>query len=286
MRIGLFGINMHDLAGPGALAAVARHAEAAGIESLWAGEHQVFPTAPLARQLQSPTDPILDPLLALTFAAAVTERLVLATGILLLPLRHPVTLAKELATLDVLSAGRLVVGVGIGYLDVELAALGVSARERVPRAVEHLAAMRALWSMPEPHFEGRYVRFEGVDAYPRPLRPGGPPVVFGGHAPGALQRAARYGDGWYGFLLDPAGAATAVNELARLVDVERGPSASHFEITVTPSAPLDEEAVEAYTAAGVDRVAVWPQEARSVEDWLRAVDRLAPLVEQAAEATP
>src|SRR5438270_604003 len=169
-KLGLFAVNMRPTVEPEAAAWLGRLAEELGYESLWAGEHVVLPDPQRLPSPMPPTEPILDPLVSLTFLAAQTTRLRLGTGIIVLPQRNPVVLAKELASLDVLSGGRLLFGMGVGYLEPELAAAGVPMQDRGRRAEEYLEAMHALWTMTSPSYSGRFVSFSGVNAYPRPAQ--------------------------------------------------------------------------------------------------------------------
>ena len=243
MKFGLYGLHKGENAEPGALARRARLAEEAGFESLWVGDHVALP----ADAPDDPLEPRLEALMALAHLAAVTERVRLAVGVIVLPQRQPVLLAKQLSTLDVLSGGRLIVGLGAGYVEAELNALGATLAERGARVEEHLAAMRALWDEPAPEFEGRFVSFAGVLQRPRPVQRPHPPVVLGGHAPAAIRRAARSGDGWFGWDLSPEAAGDHVRALRE-----------GMEITVLPDRELDVEAVRAYAAAGVHRLVVEP----------------------------
>src|SRR5512142_696334 len=189
MRLGLVHINMGPMSRPGAVAQAARAAEAAGFDSVWAGEHLVLPDPQVPPSPMAPQDPALDSLLALTWAAAHTTTIRLATGIVILPQRNPVVLAKQVATLDVLSGGRVILGVGAGYLEPEFRAVGANFAERGAVTDEYLDAMRALWYDEHPEFRGRFAGFGGVDAHPRPLqRP--IPLVVGGHSAPAYRRAA------------------------------------------------------------------------------------------------
>ena len=269
MQIGLFGLN--QLTAPDELRAVAALAEERGFESVWMGEHMVYPTAP-GQGLASATEPILDPLVALSFVAASTTRLVLGSGILVLPQRHPVALAKELASLDRLSGGRLVVGVGVGYLSAELAALGVDPESRGAKADEALEVMRELWRSPAPAFAGRWTSFADVDAHPRPISPGGPPIVVGGHGDAAYRRVARYGQGWYGFRVSPASVSHAVAQISALRARDGGGADLH--ISVTPDRDLDLVSIHDYRAAGVDRLIWWPSERDDFNAWTRSIERL------------
>ena len=175
MKLGLFGIGSGPCADPATAVAAARAAEAAGYESLWTGEHVVLPD-PQAPPSPAPADfPMLHPGTILAHLAAVTERVLLGTGIVLLPQRNPLVLAKELASVDVLSGGRLLFGLGVGYLKAEFDALGVPFEERGERADEYLEAMIAIWCQDKPAYAGRFVSFEGVQARPRPVSDPHPP---------------------------------------------------------------------------------------------------------------
>jgi len=248
--------------------AFAQAAEAAGFESLWTVEHVVVPSDYGSAYPYSPTGkmpgaddmPIPDPLIWLAWVAAVTERIKLATGILILPQRNPVVLAKEVASLDVLSNGRLHLGVAAGYLAGEMEAVGVPMAERGARTDEYLDAMHALWADPVRSFSGKYVSFGGVDAFPKPVLPGGPRIVIGGHSRPALRRAFARGHGWYGADLDPAATAPLLDQLRELADqVDRPAALGPLEISVTPIEPVDAETATAFAELGVDRLIVYPR---------------------------
>jgi probable F420-dependent oxidoreductase len=221
VRVGLHALGIGDGARPEIIQAVAIAAEAHGFATLWAGEHVVLVDAPRSRYPYSPDGRIavpaeadwLDPLLTLGLAAAATSRIGLATGVLLLPLHNPVVLAKQAATLDVLSGGRLTLGIGVGWSAEEFAALGVPFARRGLRAAEYVAAMRALWSDPVASFDGEFVHFDAVRVNPKPVR-GYIPIVVGGNSDAALSRAASLGQGWYGFSLPAAAVAERVGALS------------------------------------------------------------------------
>jgi probable F420-dependent oxidoreductase len=269
---GLFAINMYACSRPDELTRVARAAEEAGFESLWAGEHVVLPDPQVPPSPMAPQDPALDPIVALTLAAAVTERVRLATGIIILPQRNPVVLAKQLASLDVVSVGRLVFGVGVGYLQPEFAAIGAPFADRGARSLEYLAAMRALWEQDQPAFHGRYVAFEGVDAHPRPLqRP--VPVVMGGHSEAAFRRSVEHAHGWYGFALSQEDAAACLAGLAAAAArYERPASLGPLELTITPRGRVTPDRLEQWQALGIDRLVVLPKPAATIEDILRLIE--------------
>jgi probable F420-dependent oxidoreductase len=261
--IGLFGLNQYASAGREPLARLAPLAEELGYDSLWTGEHVVVPDPRRPPSPMDPLDPILDPMVALAFLAAHTTRLRLATGIVILPQRNPVVLAKQLASLDVLSGGRLVFGMGVGYLEPEMTAVGVPMGRRGARAVEYLEAMRALWEQDQPSFEGEFARFAGVNAHPRPLqRP--IPVVMGGHSPAAYRRVVQHANGWYGFMLDLDATSEQLDGLRRAFD-EAGRDMSEIEVSVTPRGRMDAEKVAAFARLGVDRLVLMPRVGLSVD---------------------
>jgi probable F420-dependent oxidoreductase len=220
-----------------------------------------------------PDEPILDPLVALAHVAAHTERIRLGTGVIILPQRNPLVLAKQVASLDVLSGGRLILGIGVAYLEPEMRAIGVPMAGRGARADEYLAAMRALWEEGAPSYSGRHVEFEGVDAHPRPVqRP--LPVVVGGHTRAAHRRAARSADGWYGFMLGLR-AMEEQRELMR-AGIEETGRGRPLHVSVTPARRLDEENVRAYAELGVERLIVAPPPDLSPEELAEFVEANAP----------
>ena len=257
MKFGLFGINIGACANPQTAASVARAAERAGFESVWTGEHVVLPDPQVAPSPLPPRTPMLDPAVALAFVAAHTQRIRLGTGIIILPQRNPVVLAKELASLDVLSGGRLLFGVGAGYLEAEFAAVGAPFAGRGARCDEYLDAIQALWTQPQPRFAGRSVAFSGIDAQPRPVQRPHPPILVGGQSPGAYRRAVSRGNGWYGFALDLEGTRRCLAGLERARGERERPAAlGPLEITVTPPPSVRPDDVARYAELGVDRLAL------------------------------
>ena len=200
---GLFAVNMGVSAEPEELVATARAAEAAGFESLWAGEHVMLPDPQAPPSPMAPQDAALDPLLALAWAAAHTTTIRLATGIIILPQRNPVVLAKQIASLDVLSGGRFTFGIGVGYLEPEFRAIGADFENGARSPTSTSTRCEHLWYDERPEFHGRFADFSGVDAYPRPVqRP--IPIVFGGAYANARTAAPiAGGNGWYGFAMTP-----------------------------------------------------------------------------------
>ena len=275
MKLGIFNMGS-GVSDPISLRRIAESAESADLESLWCGEHVVLPKP---RAAPSPADPehhFLHPSVVLAYLAACTETLLLGTGIVLIAQRNPIVLAKEFASVDVVSNGRVILGVGAGYLQPEFDAIGAPFRERGRRTDEAIDAMRALWTEQDPSFDGEFWRFSGIDAHPRPTSAHGVPVHIGGHSEAALKRAAQRGQGWYGWMQDPEQTADYVRRLAELSEqVDRDDALGEIEITITPPARLTSEAVQEYVEAGAHRlVSLASPNERSM---LHAVDHLASL---------
>ena len=262
MKFGLHSVNLHSCSYPDAAARVGRAAEAAGFESLWVADHVVLPDPPVPGRPMAPDQRLLDPIVALTFLAAHTTRIRLATGVIILPQRQALVLAKQLASLDVLSNGRLIFGLGVGWCEPEMRSVGAPFAERGRVADDYLAAMRAVWSQPKPSYRGPYVSFDGVQAMPRPVQTPTPEIVVGGRTTPAFRRAVTQGHGWYGFGLD-------VSETQKLMDGLREAGKKHsrpaglgrLEISVTPPGydVPDKATRDAYAAAGVDRLILRPR---------------------------
>jgi probable F420-dependent oxidoreductase len=204
VKFGLMFANTGPFIQPEGLTLLAQTAEEVGIESLWTVEHVVVPTGyestyPYSQDGKMPgseTAPIPDPLVWLTYAAAVTKKIKLASGIIILPQRHPLYLAKEAATIDMLSGGRLILGVGIGWLEEEFKALGIPFASRGAITDESIEALRDLWSEGTSEHKGEQYCWPSVESNPKPLG-GSIPIVIGGHSKPAARRAARLGDGFF-----------------------------------------------------------------------------------------
>jgi len=277
VKLGLFSINMGVSAGPDQLVAAARDAEAAGFESVWAGEHLVLPDPQVPPSPMAPQDPALDSLLALTWAAAHTTRLRLATGIVILPQRNPVVLAKQIASLDVLSGGRVVLGIGAGYLEPEFRAVGAPFTERGAVTDEYLDALEHLWYDAHPEYHGQFVDFAGVDAYPRPVQHP-VPLVVGGHSPPAYRRAVTRAQGWYGFALTPDDTAASLAGLREAASaVPRRPDLPKLDVSVTPRGRLTRERAAEFAELGVDRLVVFRPDAAVHQVIEESVDAVAGL---------
>jgi probable F420-dependent oxidoreductase len=246
MRVGLHALGIGTGARPQIIRAVAMAAEAGGFATLWAGEHVVLVDEPRSRypysadgRIAVPADADwLDPLLGLSYIAAVTSRIGLATGVLLLPEHNPVLVAKQAATLDVLSGGRLTLGVGIGWSAEEFAALGVPFARRGQRTADYVGAMRALWADDVTSFRGEFTRFDAIRVNPKPVHRRRIPVVVGGNSDAALRRVAAFGDGWYGFNLPSAAVAERLAALAGYCrEHGRDPSALSTAVALSDGAP-------------------------------------------------
>ena len=261
MKYGLHGVNLNTCAYPDAAARIGRAAEAAGFESLWVADHVVLPDPPVPGRPMAPDMRLLDPVVALTYLAAHTSRIRLGTGVIILPQRQALVLAKQLASLDVLSNGRLIFGLGVGWCEPEMRSVGAPFKERGRVSDDYLAAMRAVWTQPKPAHHGPYVTFEGVQAMPRPVQT--PiPIVVGGGTPPAYRRAVTQGHGWYGFGLDVETTRKRVGALQEAAKTSPRPKElGPLEISVTPPGydVPDRATIEAYTAAGVHRLILRPQ---------------------------
>jgi probable F420-dependent oxidoreductase len=241
-----------------------RHAEALGFDSVWGGEHVIRPDAigsayPYTADGQMPGEaetPIPDPLIWLAYVAAAAPTLRLGTCILILPQRNPLVLAKELATLDSLSGGRVELGIGVGWLEEEFNALGVPWERRGARCDEYVAAMRALWAGPSAEFHGEFVDFDPCTCSPRPPN-GSIPIMVGGDTPVALRRAVRIADGYFPGTTD----APRLRELVEALRVEadkQGRSADEIEVNAIFGPQMMDPApgVEEFRSAGVSRAMV------------------------------
>jgi probable F420-dependent oxidoreductase len=255
VKIGVCSANSGPYTTPGMLGFLAEAAEAARVESVWVSEHVVLMDPRQPPSPMEPEDPILDPVTALAFLAGRTSSVRLGTGVLVLPLHNPLVLAKELATVDVLSGGRLIFGVGAGYIAREFEAVGVPFDDRGARLEEYLAAIRAIWTQEHPSYAGRMLSFEGVQARPRPPQQPHPQVVMGGYAPAVMRRAVREADGWYGWGLDLEQTSRYIGILAAAASrVRRRDGLGSLEITITPPGDADEATAAKYAELGVHRL--------------------------------
>lgn len=255
MKFGYFGLNVGTFNHPDAIERLVVAAEQLNFESIWTGEHVVLVDPQVPPSPVPPHSTFVDTIASLAFAAAKTTRIKLGSGIILIAQRDPIVLAKELAGVDVLSKGRLLVGVGVGYVKGEFDALGIPYAERGPRASEHIEVLRTLWTSDKPAFSGKFTRFSGIQARPFPVQKPHPPIHVGGMSGPALRRAVTQGNGWYGFFLDVANTGKMIEGLRETAKrVERPASLGKLEISVTPPGPIDSDTAKRYEDLGVDRV--------------------------------
>jgi len=268
MRVGIHLPQIGRKAGPDGIKRAAIQAEELGFADVWTSEHIITP----AGAMYPPSPLFYDPVLALTWAAAHTKRVRLGTSVLVLPMRHPLPLAKELATLQNLSGGRLILGAGVGWLEAEFAALGVPFNERGRRMDEGIAMMRAVWSDDPVSFEARWVPavIDNMRMMPKPQKP--IPIWIGGTSDAALKRAARH-DGWHGSRAMPQQAVPLVAKLR----AARPEPEFVLSLRAAWDGRNDDELktrLEGFAAAGIDHVMVEPFD-REIDDWLRSVERIA-----------
>ena len=262
MKYGMMFANTLGFATPSGAADMARAAEAAGIESVWTVEHVAYPDGyessypydPSGKMAMAADTPLPDPLIWLTWVAAHSEKLRLATGILILPQRNPLVLAKQLATLDEVSAGRMELGIGVGWLREEFDALGIPWQARGRRTDEYIEAMRAVWDADHASFDGEFANFSGISVNPKPVN-GRVPVHIGGHTEAAARRAGRLGEGFVPGEGDLGHLLGVMNQSAE----EAGRDPGQIEVTAVHMGVMGDEplaVVERMAAKGVDRLAV------------------------------
>jgi probable F420-dependent oxidoreductase len=258
MKFGLRYCNTGAYVDPAKAVALAEAGEEAGFESMWTVEHTVVPggygsTYPYAvgGKMAGGNDaiPLPDPLIWMAYIAAATKRIKLGTGIMILPQHNPVVVAKQVATLDHMSKGRVLLGIGVGWLKEEFDALGVPFEDRGRRTDEYMRVLRELWSSDRPTFSGEFMRFKDAYCRPQPVN-GTVPLIVGGHSAAAARRAGRLGDGFF-----PArGAPKELFDMARAAAREAGRDPDKLEITV--SLPEKLEDIPALAAMGVSRILV------------------------------
>ncbi len=281
MRLGLHALGIGAGADRAVIDAVASAADNCGFAALWVGEHVVMVDRSTSRYPYSDDGVIavpaqadwLDPMIALSFAAAASSRIGVATGVLLLPEHNPVAVAKQAASLDRLSGGRLTLGVGVGWSREEFAALGVPFAHRGARTAEYVAAMRTLWRDDVASFDGKFVGFDSIRVNPKPVRDRRIPIVVGGNSDPALWRVATWGDGWYGFNLD--GLATVRERVAKLEQLcaESGRDRGQLRLSVAMRNPSVGD-IGGLADLGVDElvlVGAPPDRPETAAEWVSAL---------------
>jgi probable F420-dependent oxidoreductase len=287
MRLGLHALGIGAGARPDVIDEVAVAAERCGFATLWSGEHVVMVDRSASRYPYSDDGRIavpaeadwIDPMIGLSFAAAATSTIGIATGVLLLPEHNPVLMAKQAATLDSLSGGRFTLGIGIGWSREEFDALGVPFDRRGARTAEYVAAMRTLWRDDVASFDGEFVRFDSVRVNPKPARDRRIPIVLGGNSDAALHRVAGWGDGWYGFNVDGVAAVSERLAMLKALCDERGRHPGDIHVAVSLREPQRSD-VAALVDLGVDEfvvVAGPPKDAQLAGEWVAELaDQWAP----------
>jgi len=282
MKFGIVPINVGDLARPDAMVALARKGEDVGLESVWTFEHVLvphdytsqYPYSRSGKMPGGPDTPFLDPLIALAHLAAATSRLRLGTGVNILPQANPLLMAKQVASLDVLSGGRMMLGVGVGWLREEFQAMGAPFERRGARMDDYITAMRKVWRGETVEHRSEFLDWHGFKSLPAPVQQPNLPVVIGGATPPALRRAGRLGDGWFA----PTGGAEQLEALLPQVhqaarDAGRDPAA--IEISAMWNyAKEGADSVSRYADLGVHRLIV-PVQALGADGPAAGLDRLA-----------
>lgn len=269
------GINTYSIDAT-ELTEMGKRSEDAGLESIWVSDHLVVPAEissdyPHDKGLPVGADtPLFDPWAVLSAIAAVTEKVRLGTWIFILPARHHLVTARAVATLDLISEGRAVLGVGTGWLREEIEAAGFPWKGRIKRTEEGIEAMRVLWSEPIAELRGEQIDLPPVYFEPKPPQGGALPIHLGGESDKAMERAARLGDGWMGVQADPRQAAERVRRVGELRE-EAGVEGP-FETTTGTNGPIDPQLYAEYEESGVDRIIVSPWYAGV--DWREVIDRI------------
>jgi probable F420-dependent oxidoreductase len=263
MQVGYFAVGIGPTVEPAVIRTAAATAERLGFSTIWAPEHVVLLDEYTSKypystgKFPSPTDtPIADPFATLAYAAACTSTIRLATGVCLVPEHNPLILAKTVATVDRLSGGRFIFGVGVGWLAEEFAALGVPFEHRGRRTRENIEVMRKLWNGRSTSHQGEFVNFTNVLSHPKPVGDKGVPVWFGGESNAALRRVAQYGDGWIGFNLLPDQAAEKIRRIEDLLG-RSGRRRADVKLAVSPyTNPITTDDLARYRDAGVEEIAL------------------------------
>jgi probable F420-dependent oxidoreductase len=265
------------------VAFMARKAEELGFESFWCAEHPIVPVQSASRFPGSADGIIpesyshfIDPFVALARASGVTRTLKLGTGIVLVPERNPLLLAKEISTLDLFSGGRFLFGIGAGWLREETEIMGGDFDHRWSQTREAILVMRELWTKTEAEFHGKYYNFPPVKSYPKPVQKPHPPVILGGFARNVLQRVVAWGDGWMPNRITPAQlkeSRTTLDTLAR----EAGRDPASLTISVYGQ-PADRDLIARFHDAGATRVVVRPPTATSESEMAVGLERIAEAV--------
>lgn len=284
MRFGVHLVAAGEMIEGDSIAKVATRAEELGYDSLWVSDHIVFPTeltspypySPDGKLPLDPNNPLLEPFTVLSYAAAVTKTIKIGTSVIIVPYRDPIITAKIVSSLDVLSNGRFIFGVGIGWLEEEFRALRQEKKNRVPQTREALEAMIACWTQDTPEYHGRFYDFADIKFSPKPRQKLYPPIWFGGTTAPALKRAVELGDGWHSVWETPEEVAQNVAILRKHCE-EAGKDFSKFEITINVNnkVPLTPDSVKQYEDAGVSMIFMPRSFQANADGMLEAMGRFA-----------
>lgn len=292
MRFGVHLVASGKMIEGEKIARVARRAEELGYDSLWVSDHIVFPTvlrsaypySPDGKLPLDPTNPLLEPFTVLAYAAAVTKTVKLGTSVVIVPYRDPIVTAKVISSLDVLSGGRFIFGVGVGWLDEEFRALRLNMKDRAAQTKEALLVMKACWTQEDPEFHGKFFDFSGIKFSPKPRQNPHPPIWFGGNSMPALKRAVEQGDGWHSVWMTPEEVADTANTLRGLC-AKAGKDFSKFPLTINVNhkVPLTVENVKKYEAAGISMMFIPRYFNSDVEDMIKNMEDFAREVKEPSE---
>lgn len=260
MRFGVHLVAAGKMIEGESIARVARRAEELGYDSLWVSDHIIFPTqlqsaypySPDGKLPLDPSNPLLEPFTVLSYAAGVTKTIKLGTSVVIVPYRDPIVTAKIVSSLDVLSGGRFIFGVGVGWLEEEFRALRQNLRDRAALTREALSVMKACWTQDSPEFHGKFFDIADIKFAPKPRQQPHPPIWFGGNSRPALKRAVEQGDGWHAVWETPEGVAAKALILRDLC-TQAGKNFANFPLTINMNnrVPYTIENVKKYEAAGV-----------------------------------
>ena len=292
MRFGVHLVAAGKMIEGEKIARVARRAEELGYDSLWVSDHIVFPTqlrspypySPDGKLPLDPANPLLEPFTVLSYAAAVTKTIKLGTSVVIIPYRDPLVTAKIVSSLDVLSGGRFIFGVGVGWLDEEFRVLRQNLRDRAAQTREALLAMQACWTQDDPEFHGKFFDFSGIKFAPKPRQKPHPPIWFGGNSMPALKRAVELGNGWHAVWQTPEEVAEKAATLRDLC-AKAVKNFANFAITINVNnrVPLTVENVKKYEAVGVSMMFIPRSFQADVDTMIENIEKFAKEVKEPAE---
>jgi probable F420-dependent oxidoreductase len=298
MRFGFHAINLGPLATLESVRQIVAACERHKIDSLWTGDHIInaaqisstYPYSPTGKFPLAPEESILEPLAFMGFVAGQTSTIRIGVSVLIVPYRNPVVTARAISTLDFLSAGRIIVGVGSGWMKEEFDALGVPFAERGAQTDEFIRIFKAIWTNPRPQFAGKYYQFSGITAYPQPTQRPHPPIWVGGNSKRAMRRALELGDGWQPGWSRPDQLAQELQDFRRVAErVGRDPKSVELSL-LRPMQILDRgtdsrrpligtpeqvaEDIHAYQQLGVTHL-VFSFRTRALSEALETIERFA-----------